>query len=77
MNTIKATLLPSGMLAFEVALTLVHPVPVLVTLLEDLPTTNDNPVQSGSGDPLDWPVTDEECEVWEEFPKFRAEHPDC
>ena len=65
------------MLAFEEALPLDHPVPVLVTLLEYLPTINDNPMQAGSGDPLDWPVTDEEREVWGEFPKFRAELPGC
>jgi hypothetical protein len=44
-------------------------------VLDERSATNDNPIQAGSGDPLDWPITDEEREVWEEFPKFRAEHP--
>lgn len=75
LNTIKATLHPSGMLAFEEVLPLDHPVPVLVTLLEEGPTPAAQFVPPGGVDPLDWPLTDEQRGVWEEFPKFRAEHP--
>lgn len=75
LNTIKATLLPSGMLTFEEALPLDHPVPVLVTLLEERPAAQAQPMPLNSGDPLDWSLTDEEREIWDEFPKFRAEHP--
>jgi hypothetical protein len=75
LNTIKATLLPSGMLTFDEALLLDHPIPVLVTLLEERPATHAKPIQTGIENPLDWPLTDEEREVWDEFPKFRAEHP--
>lgn len=75
LNTIKATLLPSGMLTFEEALPLDHPIPVLVTLLEERPVAHAQPMPLNSGDPLDWPLTDEERELLEEFPKFRAEHP--
>lgn len=37
LNTVKATLSPSGTLVFEEEVHLTQPVPVLVTLLEDQP----------------------------------------
>lgn len=33
------------------------------------------PIDEGDIDPLDWPLTDEEQAIWEEFPSFRAQHP--
>jgi hypothetical protein len=33
------------------------------------------PIEEAASDPLDWPLTEEEREVLEEFPTFRAEHP--
>lgn len=33
------------------------------------------PIEEAAPDPLDWPLSDEEREVLEAFPKFRAEHP--
>ena len=59
LNTIKATLLPSGMLTFDEALPLDHPVPVLVTLLEERPATHPKPLPLSGGNPLDWPITGE------------------
>lgn len=75
LNTIKATLLPSGMLTFDEALPLDHPVPVLVTLLEEQPAIKDKLTQPRDDNPLDWTLTDEQREVWEAFPQFLAEHP--
>lgn len=34
-----------------------------------------NTVETNSVDPLDWILSDKECAVWDEFPRFRAEHP--
>ncbi len=75
LNTIKATLLPSGMLTFAETLSLDHAIPVWVTRLEEYPVTQTQPAPLMSVDPLDWPLTDEERGVLEAFPMFRAEHP--
>lgn len=72
LNTLKATLLPSGMLTFEEEISLDKPMLVLVTLLEERPV----PTPANSADnPLDWQLSSDERAVWEDFPEFRAEHP--
>jgi hypothetical protein len=32
-------------------------------------------VEGNATDPLDWPLTDAERDIWDELPAFRAEHP--
>jgi hypothetical protein len=32
-------------------------------------------VEGSISDPLDWPLTDDERDIWEQLPAFRAEHP--
>lgn len=72
LNTLKATLLPSGMLSFEEEISLDRPIAVLVTLLEE----QTPPMPANSADnPLDWQLSTDERAVWEEFPDFRAEQP--
>ena len=71
LNTLKATLLPSGMLSFEEEVALDRPIAVLVTLLE-----GPAPVPANSAEnPLDWQLSGDEYAVWEDFPEFRAAHP--
>jgi len=33
------------------------------------------PIEETPADPLDWPLTDAEREIWEQLPEFRAAHP--
>lgn len=33
------------------------------------------PIEDNTADPLDWPLTDAERDIWDELPGFRAEHP--
>jgi hypothetical protein len=33
------------------------------------------PIEENAADPLDWPLTDTERDIWDELPAFRTEHP--
>jgi len=72
LNTLKATLSPSGTLTFEEPVRIPRPVAVLVTLLEE---SSGAPVTAVDSDPLAWSLSDQEQAVWDELPEFRAKHP--
>lgn len=75
LNTLKAVLLPSGKLNFEEEeLALDGPTPVLVTLLVEPRSTAATSVTKAKS-PLDWPLSNDERAIWDEFPRFRADHP--
>ena len=69
-NTVRATVTPSGTIVFDEDVHLTRPTAVLVTLLEDLATE-----QAAADDPLSWPLTEAEQQVWDDFPEFRKQHP--
>ncbi len=72
LNTLKATLSPSGSLTFEEAVRIARPVAVLVTLLDE---SSSAPVTTVDSDPLAWSLSDQEQAVWDGLPEFRAKHP--
>lgn len=74
-RTIKAMLLPTGTISIEETFAVDRPTPVLVTLLEAPPRRLLSQLPTETTDPLDWPLSEEELAVWDELPKFRAEHP--
>jgi hypothetical protein len=71
LNTVRATVTPEGTIVFDEAVDLVRPTAVLVTLLEEPVVAT---IAAGE-DPLSWSLTDEEKQVWEDFPEFRRQHP--
>ncbi|MCK2088619.1 hypothetical protein MXC99_10595 [Thauera aromatica] len=71
LNTVRATVTPSGTIVFDEAVHLVRPTAVLVTLLEEAVVDPSAAAQ----DPLSWPLTEAEQQVWDDFPEFRKQHP--
>jgi len=72
LNTLKATLSPSGTLTFDESIKITKPVAVLVTLLDEQPVEGASPATE---DPLECPLNETELGVWQELPAFRARHP--
>lgn len=70
-NTVRATVTPSGTIVFDEAVNLVRPTAVLVTMLDEAVVAPSATAQ----DPLSWPLTEAEQQVWDDFPEFRKQHP--
>ena len=68
LNTLRAILLPSGVVSFDEPVQIIEPTRVLVTLLDEHPFP-------ATTDPLKWPPYDEDGDVWEELLNFRAWQP--
>ena len=68
LNTLRATLFPSGVVSFDEPLRITEATRVLVTLLDEhpLPATPDPPERR---------VNDQEREVWEELLNFHSWQP--
>lgn len=71
LNTVRATITPAGTIVFDETIQLVRPTAVLVTLLDEQPVH----LSASAGDPLAWPLTEEDKRVWDELPVFREQHP--
>lgn len=68
LNTLRATLFPSGVVSFDEPVQITEPTRVLVTLLDEHPFP-------ATTDPLKWPMYDEDGDVWEELLNFRPWQP--
>jgi len=71
LNTVRATVLPSGTIIFDEEVHLARPTVVLVTLLDETVVEE----RAVADDPLTWTLTEAEQQVWDDFPAFRQQHP--